>query len=125
MVLLNGEPRQSFFQWLINVKLSRIVIMVLAILILTPLITHFYLSKVERSTNLITHSAHSHLDLPDDLGDIREIDLRVGVEELVRIRGSVLSELRNIEKKRQQFKQELQVKFQWIEITNNRNQTFF
>ncbi|KAL1494285.1 hypothetical protein ABEB36_009908 [Hypothenemus hampei] len=101
------EPNQSFFQWLINVKLSRIVIMVLAVLILTPLITHFYLSKVERSNNYITHSAHSHIDLSGDF-DVTEIDLRVGVEELIRIRSSVLKELRNIEKKRQQFKQELQ-----------------
>lgn len=87
--------------------------MVLAILILTPLITHFYLSKVERNSSLINHSAHSHLELPDEL-DVREIDLRVGVEELVRIRGSVLSELRNIEKKRRQFKEELQVGFDFM-----------
>ncbi|KAF7284163.1 hypothetical protein GWI33_022414 [Rhynchophorus ferrugineus] len=39
---------------------------------------------------------------------MKEIDLRVGVEELIRIKGSVLSELRHIEKKRQQSKQELQ-----------------
>lgn len=108
MVVIAGEPRQSFCQWLAHVKLSRIVVMVLAILIFTPLITHFYLSKVERNTNLISHGAHSHMDLPDEFIDIKEIDLRVGVEELVRIRSSVLSELRNIEKKRQQFKQELQ-----------------
>ncbi|CAG9772017.1 unnamed protein product [Ceutorhynchus assimilis] len=105
MVLPSIEPRQNYCQWLINVKLSRIVVMVLTILILTPLITHFYLSKVERSANSVSHS---HVDLPEDLADLREVDLRVGVEELVRIRGSVLSELRNIEKKRQQFKQELQ-----------------
>ncbi|XP_030754970.1 exostosin-3 [Sitophilus oryzae] len=106
MVLINAEPR-NFLHWLVNVKLSRIVVMVLAILILTPLITHFYLSKVERNVSSITHNAHSHLDLPENV-DVKEIDLRVGVEELVRIRGSVLSELRDIEKKRQQFKQELQ-----------------
>ncbi|XP_050306547.1 exostosin-3 [Anthonomus grandis grandis] len=115
MVLLTGEPRQSFCHWLINVKLSRIVVMVSAILILTPLITHFYLSKVERNANLITHSAHSHLDLPDESGDIKELDLRVGVEELIRIRGTVLSELRSIEQKRQQLKQELQTYTKAIE----------
>lgn len=108
MVIINAESNKDICQWLIHVKLSRIVVMVLAILILTPLITHFYLSKVERSSNLIEHSAHSHQNLPEDLNVIKVDDLRVGVEELLRIRGSVLSELRDIEKKRQQFKLEIQ-----------------
>lgn len=115
---LNSDARPynpCQWQWLTNIKLSRIVLLVLAILILTPLISHFYLSNVERNASLMTHNAHSHVDLPDDL-DIREIDLRVGVEELVRIRGSVLSELRNIEKKRQLFKQELQVSVMMLQI---------
>lgn len=108
MVIINAESNKDICQWLIHVKLSRIVVMVLAILILTPLITHFYLSKVERNSNLIEHSAHSHENLPEDLNVIKVDDLRVGVEELLRIRGSVLSELRDIEKKRQQFKLEIQ-----------------
>lgn len=107
MVVLNGETGRDFCSWLVHVKLSRIVVMVLAILILTPLITHFYLSKVERNSYYIEHNAHSHEDLPD-VYNFKESDLRVGVEELLRIRGSVLSELRDIEKKRQQYKSEIQ-----------------
>ncbi|KAG5883053.1 hypothetical protein JTB14_010441 [Gonioctena quinquepunctata] len=108
MVVLNPDTSRDLCSWLVHIKLSRIVIMVLAILIFTPLITHFYLSKVERSSYLIEHSAHSHQDLPEDFYTFKESDLRVGVEELLRIRGSVLSELRDIEKKRQQYKQEIQ-----------------
>ncbi|CAH1954198.1 unnamed protein product [Acanthoscelides obtectus] len=63
---------------------------------------------VERHAYQIEHGAHSHQDLPEDLTYMTELDLRVGVQELLRIRGSVLSELRDIEKKRQQFKQEIQ-----------------
>ncbi|CAG9814496.1 unnamed protein product [Phaedon cochleariae] len=105
---MNQETSRDYCSWLIHVKLSRIVAMVLAILIFTPLITHFYLSKVERSSYLIEHGAHSHQDLNEDFYMFKESDLKVGVEELLRIRGSVLSELRDIEKKRQQYKQEIQ-----------------
>lgn len=107
-ITLNSEPTRNIWSWIVNIKLSKIVIMVMAMLIITPLLTHFYLSKVERSSYLIEHRAHSHLDLPEDLHTIDESDLRVGVEELLRIRGSVLSELREIERKRQQFKIEIQ-----------------
>lgn len=107
-VVLNPEPARNIWSWFVNIKLSKIVLMVMAMLIITPLLTHFYLSKVERSSYLIEHRAHSHLDLPEDLHIIEEADLRVGVEELLRIRGSVLSELRDIERKRQQFKSEIQ-----------------
>lgn len=113
--MLNNDNTRDLFGWLANVKLSRIVIMVLAILIFTPLITHFYLSKVERNSYSIEHSAHSHADLPEDLNLIKETDLRVGVEELLRIRGSVLSELRDIERKRQQYKSEIQTYLKNIE----------
>nr|CAI5841196.1 unnamed protein product [Callosobruchus analis] len=108
MVNFGNESGKDFCNWLASIKLSRIVIMVLVFLILTPLITHFYLSKVERHSYQVEHGAHSHQDLPEDLNYMTEVDLRVGVQELFRIRGSVLSELRDIEKKRQQFKLEIQ-----------------
>nr|CAH7749198.1 unnamed protein product [Callosobruchus chinensis] len=108
MVNFGNESGKDLCSWLASIKLSRIVIMVLVFLILTPLITHFYLSKVERHSYQVEHGAHSHQDLPEDLNYMTEVDLRVGVQELFRIRGSVLSELRDIEKKRQQFKQEIQ-----------------
>ncbi|KAJ8956808.1 hypothetical protein NQ318_014222 [Aromia moschata] len=74
---------------------------------LYPLVTHFYLSKVEKN-NFDDHSARLHQTIPEDIRILKEAELRIGVEELFRIRGSVLSELRDIEKKRQQFKVEMQ-----------------
>ncbi|EFA03391.1 exostosin-3 [Tribolium castaneum] len=102
------EYGKEFCQKLTQIKLSRIVIMVFIILILTPLFTHFYLSNIERSSNHITHNAHSHIDLPEDLNAMKEPDLRIGVEELIRIKGSVLSELRDMERKRQKLLLEIQ-----------------
>ncbi|XP_072393657.1 exostosin-3 [Diabrotica undecimpunctata] len=115
MVVLNGDSSRDICSWLVHVKLSRIVIILLSILILTPLITHFYLSKVERNSYYIEHNAHSHEDLPEDIYTFKEDDLKVGVEELLRIRGSVLSELRDIERKRQQYKTEIQTYVKNIE----------
>lgn len=97
---------KDFCQKVTQIKLSRIVVMVFIILILTPLFTHFYLSNIERSSSHITHSAHSHVDLPEEI--IQEPSLRVGVEELLRIKGSVLSELRDMERKRQKLLAEIQ-----------------
>lgn len=102
------EYFKELCQKLTQIKLSRIVIMVFIILILTPLFTHFYLSNIERNSNHITHNAHSHIDLPEDLNAMKEPDLRVSVEELMRIKGSVLSELRDMEHKRQKLLFEIQ-----------------
>lgn len=64
---------------------------------------------MERNSDQITHSAHSHIDLPDDVGSfIKDADLRTRVDELLRIKGSVSSELRDMENKRQKLQQELQ-----------------
>lgn len=99
----------NFCQWLTHIRLSKIVVIVVVILIITPFVTHFFLTKEERNVSHILHSAHSHLDLPEDLSVIEEVDLRVGVEELVRIRGSVLSELRDIESKRSRLLSDIQM----------------
>lgn len=107
MVLLPNHSR-DFYQWLSHIRLSRIVVTVLALLIITPLVTHIFLSRVERNSNHIIHSAHSHIDLPEDVNTVEEIDLRTGVEELFRIRGSVLSELREMERKRSKLLMEIQ-----------------
>ncbi|KAF2881360.1 hypothetical protein ILUMI_24803 [Ignelater luminosus] len=104
----NEINKQDFCLWLGHLKLSRIIIVLSTILFLVPLITHYYLSNVENNSIHITHSAHSHTDLPEDLNYLNDLDLKVRVEELYRIKGSVSSELRDMESKRQKLQQELQ-----------------
>ncbi|XP_044750897.1 exostosin-3 [Coccinella septempunctata] len=110
-----GEKRGEVWQWPTHMRLSRIVLMVLIILILTPLFTHFYLSNIERNIGTITHSAHSHVDLPDEFIEMNDADLKVHIEELLRIKGSVLSELRDMESKRQKLLAEIQSYMKSIE----------
>lgn len=95
-------------QWFKHMKLSRIILMVSMILILLPFLT-IYLSSIEGNGTRIIHSAHSHSDLPEDLNTYTGKDLHTRIEELLRIKGSVSSELRDMESKRQKLLIELQL----------------
>lgn len=108
MTLSNEINGRYFYQWCGNLKLSHIIGLVFIILFLVPLGTHYYLSSLERRSIHIIHSAHSHLDLPEDVNSLKDTDLKMRVEELVRIKGSVSSELRDMENKRQKLQMELQ-----------------
>lgn len=108
MTTANEVSGRDVCHWFANVKLSRIIILVSLILLLVPLITHYYLSSVENNSLRIMHSAHSHVDLPEDINSFKDIDLKTHVDELLRIKGSVSSELRDMENKRQKLLVELQ-----------------
>lgn len=100
-------------------KIQRIIVVVVLVLFLVPWITHYYLSTVERNSIHITHSAHSHADLPEDLSPLRGGDLQTRIEELLRIKGSVSSELREMEHKRQRLLSEIQLYTKNIEQLKN------
>lgn len=109
MIAINDSNSRDICHWFGHMKLSRIIICVFVILFVVPLIIHYYLSSVERSSaHIIMHSAHSHLDLPEDVGALKDLDLKTRIEELLRIKGSVSSELREMESKRQKLLIELQ-----------------
>uniref|UniRef100_A0A1Y1JTS9 Exostosin GT47 domain-containing protein n=1 Tax=Photinus pyralis TaxID=7054 RepID=A0A1Y1JTS9_PHOPY len=108
MVSTSETSSKNVCHWFGHLKLSRIILLLSALLFLLPLITHYYLSMVESNSVHIAHSAHSHVDLPEDLNYLNDMDLKTRVEELYRIKGSVSSELRDMESKRQKLQQELQ-----------------
>lgn len=101
---LNGR---NACHWFANMKLSRIIILITIALFVLPFLIHYYLPTMERS-NQITHGAHSHVDLPEDVSSFRDGDLKTRIDELLRIKGSVSSELRDMENKRQKLQQDLQ-----------------
>lgn len=103
---LNGR---NICHWFVSMKLSRIIILMTIALFILPFLIHYYLPAMERNSDHITHSAHSHIDLPEDINSFKNTDLMRGrVDELLRIKGSVSSELRDMENKRQKLQQELQ-----------------
>lgn len=99
---MNGR---SICHWFVSMKLSRIIILMTIALFILPFLIHYYLPTMERNSN---HNAHSHVDLPEDVSSFKDADLRTRIDELLRIKGSVSSELRDMENKRQKLQQELQ-----------------
>ncbi|CAG2061396.1 unnamed protein product, partial [Timema podura] len=103
---LNG--REALCHWLGHIKLSRIIVLVFMILITVPLITHYFLSKVESSVpNGDIHRTRSKLEAFEDFSTLRASDLKLRIEEMLRIKGSVSAELRDLEAKRQRLQIEV------------------
>ncbi|KAJ9588546.1 hypothetical protein L9F63_018084, partial [Diploptera punctata] len=94
--------------WLSHVKLSRIIVLVSIVLIIVPLITHYYLSKVESNVpNGDVHRTRSKLEAFEDFSTLKASDLKLRIEEMLRIKGSVSAELRDLEAKRQRLQLEV------------------
>ncbi|XP_034250029.1 exostosin-3 [Thrips palmi] len=91
-----------------HIKVSRIVFLLCFLLLLLPFITHYYLSKVE-SGNQSNDANHIRFKLEalEDLGALKASDLRLRIQEMERIKGSVSAELRDLEAKRQGLQQEI------------------
>jgi len=96
----------GFFHWLSTVRLSRIILSILIVLVIVPIITHIYLSKVT-SEQTETFLSRNKLDLPDDLSSAKASELKIRIEEMLRIKISVNNELRDLEAKRQKLNQEI------------------
>ncbi|GLG98438.1 Exostosin-3 [Gryllus bimaculatus] len=103
--------RELLCRWLSHVKLSRIIILVSVVLIIVPLVTHYYLSKVEADVPNgdvhRTRSKLSSLEAFEDFSTLRASDLKLRIEEMLRIKDSVSVELRELEAKRQRLQLEV------------------
>lgn len=95
-------------QRLSHVRLSRIVLLVCAVLIIVPLITHYFLSKVESNApSGDVHRTRSQLEVFEDFSTMKASDLKLRIEEMLRIKGSVSAELRDLESRRQRLQVEV------------------
>lgn len=98
--------RDGFCHWLSTVRLSRIIFCILIVLVIVPIVTHYYLSNVGSEPSESFHSRNK-LDLPDDLGSAKASEIKVRIEEMLRIKMSVNNELRDLEAKRQKLQAEI------------------
>ena len=98
--------REGFCHWLSTVRLSRIIFCILIVLVIVPIVTHYYLSSVGSEQSESFHSRNK-LDLPDDLGSAKATEVKVRIEEMLRIKMSVNNELRDLEAKRQKLQSEI------------------
>ncbi|KAF4528806.1 hypothetical protein B566_EDAN017309 [Ephemera danica] len=100
--------REIILHWLTHVKLSRIILLVTLILVIVPLITHYYLSKVERDTSETDiHRSRLKLEAFEDLSSLKASELKFRIEEMLRIKDSVSLELRDLEARRQRLQAEV------------------
>ncbi|CAF4883069.1 unnamed protein product [Pieris macdunnoughi] len=95
----------KIFQWLGHIKLSRVILMVSVILFLVPLVTHYYLSKYESSSTLGLNAMHN-LDSLADISTVNADDLKLRIKEMLRIKASVSTELRELEERRGRLQKE-------------------
>ncbi|XP_046972347.1 exostosin-3 [Vanessa cardui] len=93
--------------WLGQLKLSRVIFMVSVILFVVPLVTHYYLSKYEStSMSLGSNSMRHTLEALGDLSTMNVVDLKIRIEEMLRIKASVSTELRELEERRGKLQKE-------------------
>lgn len=104
------KKEETFWSWLRAVRLSRLVAVLVPCLVVAPLLTYWILTSVLES------AARENLDSSDtarkvlglaDFDHLTGPDLKARIEELLRIKSSVQTELRNLEKKRQVMLQDL------------------
>lgn len=93
--------------WMSTVRLSRVILCILFVLVTVPIITHYYLSKVGSDHQPESFHSRNKLDLPDDLGSAKAAEVKVRIEEMLRIKISVNNELRDLEAKRQKLQSEI------------------
>ncbi|RVE40381.1 hypothetical protein evm_014969, partial [Chilo suppressalis] len=75
---------ERFCVWIGHLKLSRVILLVSVILFVVPLFTHYYLSKYE-STLGNNHMRHT-LEALGDLSTMNIVDLKIRIEEMLRIK---------------------------------------
>lgn len=98
--------QMTFCRWLISMGyLQKLIALTLIIMVLTPLVAHYYLSVAEMS-NGGRFEGDSRLN---KLMAMKPTDLRSHVEELYDIRESVQKELRQLEESRKKVQEQLQV----------------
>ncbi|EFN78322.1 exostosin-3 [Harpegnathos saltator] len=103
----NGAGKEVC-QWLAHIKLSRIILLTSAVLFIVPLFTHYYLSKVENDApDRDMYRTFSTLEAFEDFTAMKASQLKMRIEEMLRIKISVSNELRDLSAKRQRLQVEV------------------
>ncbi|GIY72237.1 exostosin-3 [Caerostris extrusa] len=94
------------------VRFSRILA-ILLILVMVPLVTHYYLSKI--GSDSPAAEIHRSGVQMEDLDSLKSVDLKSRIEEMIRIKISVSDELRDLESKRQKLQSDISILTQRME----------
>ena len=93
--------RAGFVHWLTRIRLTRLIGLLLTILIIVPLVAHYYISNlaIDGSTSNEGHRTRKIQD-HDEISNSKLLDLRFQIDDLKRIKASVNNELRDLENRR-------------------------
>ncbi|GFQ71601.1 exostosin-like 3 [Trichonephila clavata] len=94
------------------VRFSRILV-ILLILVMVPLFTHYYLSKIGGDSPAA--EVHRGGIQIEDLDSLKSVDLKGRIEEMIHIKISVSDELRDLESKRQKLQSDISILTQRME----------
>ncbi|XP_065217618.1 exostosin-3 [Planococcus citri] len=92
--------------WIMSIKLSKVIGLVFLVLISVSVLIHYFLSRVEKDVQYI-HYSRSTLDVSEDFTALSASKLKFRIQDMMRIKGSVLNEIRNLESKRQKLQKEI------------------
>ncbi|XP_033726991.1 exostosin-like 3 [Pecten maximus] len=102
------NQRNTLYHKLTHVRLSRLIMTLLVILIATPLVAHYYLSKITSDVDSGTPDPKLKRKNPLDRKDpFHTTDVKTQLSELHRIKTSVSNELRDLESKRQKLQSQI------------------
>lgn len=113
-----GNIASSVCNWLKHIKVYKIVCMILVLLFVIPMIAHYYILNVSRKTAINhrtqlfiemynsfllqveneigeteIHHSRSQLDVYEDISNLRASDLKLRIEEMLRIKVKIPSGL--------------------------------
>uniref|UniRef100_U5EV17 glucuronosyl-galactosyl-proteoglycan 4-alpha-N-acetylglucosaminyltransferase n=1 Tax=Corethrella appendiculata TaxID=1370023 RepID=U5EV17_9DIPT len=100
-----SQPWNYFKQ----MKIYKILILIATLLVLVPLIIHYYLLRVESDIpqQNVHHRTRSQLEAFEDFSSLKAADLKLRIDEMLRIKGTVSVELRELEARRQKLQSDI------------------
>ena len=101
--------KHGLYHWLIHVRISRLIGLLLMFVVSVSLIAHYHISNLgtDTSANSVDHVHRTRSKLDHMEINLKPDDLRFRVEELRKIKASVTNELRELESRRQKLHAEM------------------
>uniref|UniRef100_A0A8D8IVH2 glucuronosyl-galactosyl-proteoglycan 4-alpha-N-acetylglucosaminyltransferase n=1 Tax=Culex pipiens TaxID=7175 RepID=A0A8D8IVH2_CULPI len=103
-----GGVSGSACHWLKHMKLYRVGIIIAACLLLVPFVFYYLLLNDEGNipSNDI-HRSRSQLETLEEISPLKAADLKLRIDEMLRIKGTVSLELRDLEARRQKLQSDI------------------
>lgn len=109
---ISGTLASSICNWIKHIKVYKIIFLILVLFILIPMLAHYYILKVSKITSQMPismsilifhnpyifikvepeineteiHHSRSQLDVYEDISNLRASDLKLRIEEMLRIK---------------------------------------